>query len=234
MSTDSSNISLYGLHDSKPELYQKGNEHNIALRWDKKAFFWDDQLKEKSCHLNQDNAYDEFIRVAKSFICKYSDSTRELTLLDVGSGTGIVAEELGVYFSKVVGIDISKEMLKIAKRKSIPNSNFYKRSVFELNFWIDRFDFVVSRGVLLSHYGKQHATDIISSLCGVLQPEGMIIIDFLNKDVEGNYEHLPTNKEYYSASEMIHIANNAGCKDIEIIGQTNQRTLIASMKASSS
>lgn len=70
-------------------------------------------------------------------------------VLDLGCGSGISSKKLIDINAKVVGIDISEEMIKIAK-KSIANANFYVGNIENLPFNNQEFD-VVSSSLAL-HY----------------------------------------------------------------------------------
>lgn len=230
MNDNDINILLYGIHSPMPDFYIKGNEQNIGKRWDLKAKCWDNQLRDASSHLNQDNAYKEFIKIAKNIIYKELISIQDITLLDVGCGTGGVSEELSQYFSYTIGIDVSNVMLEVARSKSIARSVFYNKSLFDLKSERQNFDLVVSRGVLLSHYGNGQSMDIFLSLYSVIKNGGFLVIDFLNKDVRGIYQHLPKNKEYFSANYIKKIVIESGYSNVEIIGSHKERTLIAVIK----
>jgi len=69
---------------------------------------------------------------------------RELAL-DIGCGTGIVAQALANYFGKVVGIDISNEMLSIARNKrTAPNIEYLEMDA-ETVYPGTKYDYIVSR-----------------------------------------------------------------------------------------
>lgn len=67
---------------------------------------------------------------------------------DIGTGTGVVAFALSKYCGDVVGIDISRDMLNIAKDKNDGENIVYKRMDAEdLKLKSDVFDIVVARMV---------------------------------------------------------------------------------------
>lgn len=66
--------------------------------------------------------------------------------LDVGCGIGVEADVLSKY-SKVIGIDISDEVLDIA-RKRYPNIEFRKEDVCSMSFEDSKFDFIISMSVI--------------------------------------------------------------------------------------
>lgn len=64
------------------------------------------------------------------------------TILDIACGTG---ELLKYYNDKgfiATGIDVSKEMINIAKRK-VPNANFIEMSLYDIDKLADKYDAIV-------------------------------------------------------------------------------------------
>lgn len=77
---------------------------------------------------------------------------RELRVLDVGIGTGFIALLLAELGHEVIGVDISEEMLRIAREKArklnIENVEFHLADAEELPFPDNTFDAVVARHVI--------------------------------------------------------------------------------------
>jgi ubiquinone/menaquinone biosynthesis C-methylase UbiE len=65
-------------------------------------------------------------------------------VLDLGCGTGEVEEILYRFFNKIVGIDLSEDMLREANTKRIPNCKFEKANILKLPFKNNSFDLVFS------------------------------------------------------------------------------------------
>lgn len=69
-------------------------------------------------------------------------------LLDYGSGTGCLTERILPYTSKYIGIDHSKEMLEIARKKvSSRKAKFVLGNCLKLPFKNESFDAVVCQGI---------------------------------------------------------------------------------------
>ena len=98
-------------------------------------------------------------------------------ILDIGFGTGILTKKLYDDGYKIQGIDFSKEMLKIA-RKKMPLANFTEWDFSKglpYSFKDEKFDFVVCT------YAIHHLTDIqkiafLNELKKYLEPGGVILI----------------------------------------------------------
>ncbi len=221
------NKKLYNLDDTEKGFYTKENEISISKRWDQKAKYWEQQLFDKNCHLNRNKEYDYFIKVTKELINKLLSNSRNKAFIDIGCGTGLVSKEIHSYFERGVGIDISAEMIKEAKKKNLKNVSFFKKSLFQLLEDNNKYDLVVSRGILLSHYGLEYLNEFFEIFYHITESGGIVVFDFLNKKAvdEGNY-HLPKNKEYFERSTISEYALSWGFRKVDIKGKDTDRVLI--------
>jgi len=81
------------------------------------------------------------IRKLRREVASMVDLPPGARLLDVATGTGQQAFAFAEKASKVVGIDLSEEMLRIARRKNrFPNVSFQQADAAELPFEDDSFD----------------------------------------------------------------------------------------------
>lgn len=93
--------------------------------------------------------------------------------LDVGCGSGILAEALSSCFREVTGIDISAEMLALAhQRRPLPNITYLCRDAHDLSA-DERYDYIVSRTTF--HHLRDIPT-ILETLKQMTNPEGRIAI----------------------------------------------------------
>jgi len=92
------------------------------------------------------------------------------TLVDLGSGTGDLSIQIAKNLPKikVYGIDLSKKMVKIARRhaKDIENAQFEIGNAVDLPFEDDSVDFIVSTGSL--HHWKK-PVKVFDECCRVLK-----------------------------------------------------------------
>ncbi len=103
-------------------------------------------------------------------------------VLDAGCGTGNFSIKLAKLGVKVVGIDISEEMLKIAKDKADKlglDIEFKKMNVYSLEFPSDHFDGVFSMATFEFIHEPKRAFD---EMMRVLKPSGYLLIGTINKD----------------------------------------------------
>ena len=70
----------------------------------------------------------------------------DYVICDIGTGTGIIAHELAKYCANVCGIDISKEMLKVAKEKrNNPKVDYMNMNAEKIDFNGNSFYCITAR-----------------------------------------------------------------------------------------
>jgi SAM-dependent methyltransferase len=102
----------------------------------------------------------------------------DLSIMDVGCGTGWTCERLMKY-GAVTGTDFISSVLERA-RKRLPSVNFVCGDFFALDFPRAAFDVVVCLEVL-SHVADQPA--FIDKLAGLLKPGGRLILATQNRPI---------------------------------------------------
>lgn len=210
-------------------IYKNRINEEIKERWDKKAPSWDVELRDDNHHLNLDNAYKNFLSITEDVIKDKYDYTKESIFLDLGCGTGIVSQHIARYFKRGIGIDISDGMIKEAKSKNINNVSFKVGDCFQVEKLSSNFGAVISRGILISHYGKENSLVLLGKIKDILEEKGILIFDFLNKEAKESFRYRVHDKAYYTKKEIEDMAKKLGYKQIKIYGNENNRVLIASL-----
>ena len=100
-------------------------------------------------------------------------------VLDVGCGTGIITKEIS-NITEVVGIDSSKEMVKLAKKKGI---NCILGNALNLKFNDNSFDVVISTTVL-QDIEKKNWERFLSEIHRVTRDSAIISVLKRNKKIE--------------------------------------------------
>jgi 2-polyprenyl-3-methyl-5-hydroxy-6-metoxy-1,4-benzoquinol methylase len=96
---------------------------------------------------------------------------RGMTVLELGCGTGSLTQELARSGADVVAIDVSPELLEIAKsNSSAPNVRFEIQNAYDLSYPDAVFDSVVGSSVL--HHLE--IEDALGQIHRVLKPGGTI------------------------------------------------------------
>ena len=107
-------------------------------------------------------------------IHSFSGITDESMVLDVGTGTGILARYLAQYCHRIYAIDASRDMLNIAVNKNNGfNISYQVMDATDLLFIPDFFDCIISR--MCFHHIKDHVKAMNECL-RVLKPGGEMII----------------------------------------------------------
>ncbi len=101
-------------------------------------------------------------------------------LLDVGTGTGRMAEILGTEVARIVGVDLSTEMLTVARanleRAGLRNCLLRQGDMYQLPMPAESFDAVTIHQVL--HFAEQPGR-VIAEAARVLRAGGeLIVVDF--------------------------------------------------------
>lgn len=217
---------LYGLPASRPEDYDPLCLDAVRRRWDQKADRWDADLADEHFHLNEDGAYERFMEVAEAEITRRSEFCRRHTLVDLGCGTGLVLDRFSGRFSAATGVDISPRMLAAAARRKLPRTRLIAENCFDLAAHVAEAGAVLSRGILLSHYGPRWAPVLLDQVRQVLVPDGgFALLDFLNAEARDQYACNPENKSYYRADEMESLGRAAGFRAVSVLGEPKRRVL---------
>ena len=206
-------------------LYAKRCLKKIAARWDARADTWDSSLQQPGCHVNQDEGYLRFLRESRAVIQQRREFCATQGVIDVGCGTGLVLADVASWFAWGIGVDISEQMIQLARRKHIARARFMVGDAFELLKICQTAGVILSRGVLLSHYGYDQGATLLRSLRASLLPHGFLLVDFLNR--RGRvHRYVPVGKTFFDADEICEMARGAGFGATTIIGKMERRVLL--------
>ncbi len=211
---------------SSQKVYARRNLKAIAARWDARADGWDEALRDEDCHLNEDDAYRRFIRSAKRIISHRRQFCEKHGVIDAGCGTGLVLREIIADFAWGIGVDISERMIRAARTKRISHAKFVVGDCFKLASLGPKAGAVVSRGVLLSHYGPEQSLAILAAIRDSIVPGGFVLVDFLNESGRSRHIHVPDNKTWFSRREIRLAGQQAGFSAVKILGDPCRRVLL--------
>jgi len=131
-------------------------------------------------------SYDEYYQsnfgkkidfVEKRLVKTYLDKIPNKKALEIGCGTGHWTQFFSENNFEMIGIDISEKMIEQAKRKNIPNANFFVQNCENLNFPTENLENVFAITSLEFLENKEKA---IEEIYRVLKPEGYFLIGCLN------------------------------------------------------
>ena len=133
--------------------------------------FWDKASK------NYDKTEERFEYIHK----KARENTKKYLkesqiVLDYGCGTGTASCEFASLVKEIIGIDISSEMIRIAKEKSaaskVDNVNFEKADIFDNKYQNESFDVILAFNMLHTVPNPQSVVQRVNDL---LKHEGLFI-----------------------------------------------------------
>jgi len=127
--------------------------------------------------------FGEFVdKVETDLAFRLFTPVKGMRVLDIGCGTGNFSLKLARMGCRVVGIDISNEMLDIAKQKAIEEGldiEFYNRDIYDLKFKDEEFDSVFS---MAAFEFIEEPLKAIDEIFRVAKKESQILIGTINKD----------------------------------------------------
>jgi len=134
-------------------------------------------------------------------------------ILDLGCGTGRITQYYVDNGFKVIGIDLSDEMIKIAKKKH-PQIEFLCADMRKLNFPNESFD-AVSIAYSLFHLSKKDVPQLIKKVKYILKDKEilLLILQEGNGEIYVDEPLAPGTKLFlnlYSENEIIDILNENG------------------------
>jgi ubiquinone/menaquinone biosynthesis C-methylase UbiE len=170
--------------------------------------------------LNQSNS--KYI----DWILKDIPLKKEFNVLDVAAGTAIMSRAIAPFVSRVVAIDISKDMLEQGriqtKSVNLKNIDFVEGAVEDLPFDDNSFDLVISR-FAFHHFVQPEI--VISEMKRVCKKNGLVVIvditpnDAVLSENYNYYERLrdPSHTEALTSQDFINLFNklNIICDSID-------------------
>ncbi len=142
------------------------------------------------------------------------------SLLDLGTGTGRMLELLGPGLERGLGIDLSLDMLALARarldRAGLKHCSVRQGDIYDLPLPRDSFDVVIIHQVL--HYLDDGAR-AIREAARVLRPQGrLLVVDFAPHDLEFLREEHAHRRLGFSPETVTQWMEQAG---LEALGQRN-------------
>ena len=157
------------------EAVKKANSDRAAEYFRRNADGWD---KIRSLHIAEDT-----VETALRDLFPLSGMK---DFLDIGTGTGRVLELFGPRVERGIGIDMSREMLALARanlqKADLRNCQVRQGDMYQLPFSDEAFDGVVIHQVL--HFAEDPA-EAIAEAARALRPGGrLVVVDFAPHDQE--------------------------------------------------
>ena len=131
--------------------------------------FWNQYAKLYDFEINRfsGKAYAEMVRLMANVL------TPDMDVLEVATGTGLIAVNIAAHVRHVEAIDFAPQMIDKAKKKRAPrNLRFSVEDATELSFADHSFDAVIVSNAL---HIMPDPVKVLSNISRVLKPKGLLI-----------------------------------------------------------
>jgi cyclopropane fatty-acyl-phospholipid synthase-like methyltransferase len=153
--------------------------------------------------------------IAQSIIKEMAFS-KEMHIMDFGSGTGLLLSHIAPHVGEITGVDISVSMNAVLQSKM--NAIDCKLQIVELDLTKEtlgtKFDSIIS-SMTIHHIENVQA--LFNTFYSLLNDDGSIAIADLDKE-NGSFHTTDTGIFHYgfNRAEFLSIAENAGFRDLKI------------------
>lgn len=177
---------------------------NVTDFYNKTATGWSDEwLKEKK----------QGVVLEKFYKCFDDAETSHPKILDLGCGAGYDSKILAKLGARVSGIDISKNLIDIAK-KQVPSCKFFVGDINDPMTALGKFDGIICLATII-HVDITNMKKVMQNISNVLKKGGLALIsccDGYGKNYEKSYVyidgvHYDKDVNDYSASELCAFAH---------------------------
>ncbi|MBP2636793.1 MAG: methylase involved in ubiquinone/menaquinone biosynthesis [Firmicutes bacterium] len=146
----------------------------------------------------------------------------DFVILDIGCGPGNVAKQL--YAEKeltITGIDLSVEMLELAKR-NVPQGNFHLQDSRKANFPSESFDAVILSFSIV-HLEDAEAKAVLANASNWVRSGGYVYLSFMEGKQPGfettSFSEQPLYFNYFQEAEIKAFLEQRGLKCIRSVRQ---------------
>lgn len=180
------------------------------------------KLPKKDFFAHKAEAYDkEVARIGNvtniaNLILKEIDYSQEMSIMDFGSGTGLLLSKIAPHVNKITAIDISKSMNKTLENKR--NSIDCKLEIIEMDLTKEdlnqKFDGIISSMTI--HHVKDTLA-LFKKLYEMLNSKGTIALSDLDKE-DGSFHTEDTGVFHFGfdREEFLNLAKRAGFKNLKM------------------
>lgn len=171
----------------------------VTEYYNKTATGWSDEwLKEKK----QSTILEKF------YNCFAQGGTKHPKILDLGCGAGYDSKIMSKFGARMVGIDLSEKLIKIAKEE-VTNCKFFVGDITDKMTSLGKFDGVACLATII-HINIQQMKQTMQNISDVIKKGGLLLLscyDGNGRNYEKSYVKIDSdsydkNINNYSASEL--------------------------------
>lgn len=130
----------------------------------------------------------------------------QLDILDLGCGTGLCGEVLKPYARRLTGMDLSENMVEVARAKQIYDDLAIADAVSYLEAHRGQFD-LIAAGDVLAYFGD--LAELIAAVTGALKPKGYFIFN-VEAGNGADYELTPSGRFTHQTAYLEQLARQYG------------------------
>lgn len=158
-------------------------------------------------------------RFSGKHLMPWLPNRNDLTVLDLGSGTGFFTELLAGSYNHVIGLDISADMLQFAKKNRNENILWLEGDAHKLPLQDKSIDFIYSNLVI---QWFDPLNEAINEMLRVLKPGGLLIfttlVDGTLHELKSSWRQVDDDQhviDFKTVEELTSLFNNEKGKLIE-------------------
>jgi len=175
-----------------------------------------DYFLEKSKDYDKQKSRTQNVENIAQTILKESLFSKQMSVMDFGSGTGLLLSKIAPHVGDITAIDISASMNEVLRSKM--NAIECKLQIEEIDLTKETlnktFDFVISSMTI--HHTKD-VLELFKTFHSLLNNNGSIAIADLDKE-DGSFHTTDTGVFHFGfdREEFLNIAKDAGFRDLKI------------------
>jgi non-canonical purine NTP pyrophosphatase (RdgB/HAM1 family) len=198
----------------------------IGERWSSRAATWKDLIEDEASYVNYEENYER----VNTLIKKYGPIAKGKAL-EVGCGTGEAGRILKTSNPslELLSTDIAGGMLAEAQRQTAEaglDIEYKQLDITGKTLGDEKFDIVISRGVVVSHLPKSNIYDFLESAAYHTDTDGYLLFDFIQDTTVGEIEKPVDTKNAFTLQQMDDMLSRFDMKRIDDAGTDNMRVRV--------
>lgn len=151
-------------------------------------------------------------------LLKLHGGKKKARMLDVGTGTGRMLELFSPYFEQAIGIDVSREMLAVARGhlsdEQYANCQVRHGDMYDLGMQEESLDLVIFHQVL--HYAEEPVLALREATKALAMGGQMLVVDFAPHEEEFLRSEHAHRRLGFADEEIIHMGDEAGLASLGV------------------